>query len=192
MHFITHALTGWMAANCVDLERRDRAIVTIASVAPDLDGTGIFAELATRSSDTPLLWWSEYHHVLGHNLLFGITVTVAAAAAAKRRITTAVLAFFVFHLHLLGDLVGSKGPDGYEWPIPYLCPFSRDIEWIWSGQWALNAWPNIAFTLLLLTLTFFLAWRRGFSVLEVVSRRADGVFVAALRRRFGEPTVTTS
>ena len=100
---------------------------------------------------------------------------------------SAVLAFVVFHLHLLADFVGSKGPDGYEWPIPYFYPFSREIELTWSGQWALNAWPNIVFTIALLAVTIYLAWRRGFSVLEVASSRADVGFVAALRRRFGEP-----
>ena len=34
----------------------------------------------------------------------------------------------------------------------------------------------------------YLAWRRGFSVLEMASSRADAGFVAALRRRFGVPT----
>ncbi len=187
MHAITHALTGWVVANGAGLERRDRAIVTLASVAPDIDGAGVVAELATRGSAHELYWWSEYHHVLGHNLVFGITVTLAAALCAKRRFTTAALACVVFHLHLLADLVGSKGPDGYEWPIPYFYPFSREIELTWSGQWALNAWPNILFTAVLLAVTMYLAWRRGFSILEMVSRRTDAGFVAALRNRFGEP-----
>jgi hypothetical protein len=187
MHAITHLLTGWLVANGANLERRDRAIVTIASIVPDIDGAGIVAELATRNSSHELYWWSEYHHVLGHNLVFGVAVTVAASLAARRRFTTALLAFVVFHLHLLSDLVGSKGPDGYEWPIPYFYPFSGEIELTWSGQWALNAWPNILLTIVLLALTLYLAWRRGFSVLEMASSRADAGFVAALRRRFGVP-----
>jgi inner membrane protein len=187
LHLVTHALTGWLVANGVAIERRDRAIVTIAGFAPDFDGAGIVAELATRNTDHPLLWWSEYHHILGHNLAFGIAVAAVAAVSAKRRVTTALLAFAVFHLHLLGDLVGSRGPDGYDWPIPYFFPFLKDVELTWSGQWALNAWPNIAFTIGLLGATIYLAWRRGFSVLELVSARADREFVAMLRRRFGEP-----
>lgn len=191
MHPITHALTGWAVANGADLERRDRAIVTIAGVAPDLDGIGLVGELASRSWDRPLLWWSEYHHVLGHNLMFGLVVAAAALLAAKRRVTTALLALAVFHLHLLADLVGSRGPDGYDWPIPYLFPFSREIELTWSGQWALNAWPNISFTIWLLALTLYLAWRRGYSVLELASQRADQRVVETLRHRFGQPGRTT-
>ena len=45
---MTHALTGWLVANGANLERRDRAIVTIASVIPDIDGAGIDADLACR------------------------------------------------------------------------------------------------------------------------------------------------
>jgi inner membrane protein len=42
---ITHFLTGWMVANCARLNRKDRAIVTLACVAPDIDGLGIIPEL---------------------------------------------------------------------------------------------------------------------------------------------------
>jgi hypothetical protein len=187
MHAITHALTGWVVAEGARLERRDRAIVTIASVIPDIDGAGIFAELATRGTDHELYWWSEYHHVLGHNLAFGLVVTAVAAAIAKQRLKTALVALAVFHVHLLADLVGSRGPDGYDWPIPYLYPLFRELELTWSGQWALNAWPNIAFTIALIALTVYLSWRRGYSVLEMFSSRADSAFVAALRNRFGAP-----
>ena len=79
---------------------------------------------------------------------------------------------------------GWPRPDGYQWPIPYLAPFSRAIEFSWQGQWALNAWPNFVITFGLLLVTFYLAWSRGYSPLEMVSARLDEAFVAALRRRF--------
>ena len=34
-------------------------------------------------------------------------------------------------------------------PIPYLAPFSTAWTLQWSGQWRLDSWPNLAFTLLL-------------------------------------------
>jgi len=46
-----------------------------------------------------------------------------------------------------------------------------------------NAWPNFAIAISLLLLTFYLAWKRGLSPLEMVSLRADAAFVAALRKR---------
>ncbi|MGD8946257.1 MAG: hypothetical protein PVI62_06330, partial [Desulfobacterales bacterium] len=57
----------------------------------------------------------------------------------------------------------------------------------WDGQWTLNAWPNILFTGVLLGVTLYLAWRRGFSPLEMISKKADAAFVSTLRRKFGEP-----
>jgi hypothetical protein len=159
-------------------------MVTIAGVVPDLDGLGIIAEWLTRNSQHPLNWWSEYHHVLGHNLGFGIVVAIFATMFAKHRIKTSLLVLLSFHLHLLGDLVGARGPDGDQWPIPYLLPFSSKWQLTWSGQWALNAWPNIVITALLIGTSVLLARRRGFSPLEMFSSKADAALVRTLRNRF--------
>lgn len=186
MNPITHALVGWcVAENVRDITRRERALIVCAGVAPDLDGFGLPVELATRNSAHPLLWWSEYHHVLCHNLATAVFVAAGTAILARhRKAVVAIAAFIAFHLHLVCDLVGSRGPDGYEWPIPYLAPFSN-VEFSWSGQWALNAWPSIAFTIVLLVATLRLAIVRGYSPVSLVSSRADAKVVEALRRRFG-------
>jgi inner membrane protein len=180
---VTHFLSGWVLANCVRLDSRDRAIVTLACVVPDIDGLGIVPELLTRNSAHPLLWFTFYHHYL-HNLAFAVLVAVVAAALAKEQWKTSLLAFLSFHLHLLEDLVGSRGPDGYQWPIPYLKPFSDALQLSWAGQWRLDGWQNIVITLALLSVTMWLAWRRGFSPLEMISGRADLAFVKTLRQRF--------
>ena len=183
MNPVTHFLTGWAVANCVpSLERRERALVALACVAPDLDGLGIVVEFATRNSAHPLDWFSRYHHQL-HSLPFAIAVALACFVLSRYRWMTAMLAFMSFHLHLLEDVLGSRGPDGYQWPIPYLAPFSQAAQIMWSGEWQLNAWPNFAITIGLLLLTFYLAWRRGFSPLEMISEKADQAFVKTLRRR---------
>ena len=62
--------------------------------------------------------------------------------------------------------------------------FSSAVQLSWHGQWALNAWPNLVITIGLLLLTLELAWWRGFSPLEMISTKADLVFVAALQKRF--------
>jgi inner membrane protein len=180
---VTHFLTVWVLANSTALSRRDRALVTLSVVVPDVDGLGIVAEVLTRNSSHPLLWFSQYHHTL-HNLAFAVFITLVAFCLAQRKWKTAALCFLGFHLHLLEDLLGSRGPDGDQWPIPYLAPFSSVLSWTWRGQWSLNAWPNFAITLVLLGVTLYLAWVRGYSPLEMVSQRADQAFVTALRRRF--------
>ncbi len=180
---ITHFLTGWVFANCAKLGRKDRAIVTLASVTPDLDGLGIIPELLTRNSAHPLLWFSLYHHSL-HTLAFALVISVVAFALGTQRWKTGLLALVSFHLHLLEDLMGSRGPDGYQWPIPYLKPISSALHLTWQGQWQLNAWPNVLITIVLLGIMLWLAWRRGFSPLEMISSKLDRGFVGALRHRF--------
>lgn len=180
---VTHFFTGWVLANCAELNRKDRALVTLACVIPDVDGLGIIPEVLTRNSAHPLLWFTLYHHSL-HNLTFAVFVAALVFAVATRKWITGLLALVSFHLHLFEDVLGSRGPDGYQWPIPYLLPFSSSLQFAWRGEWGLNAWPNVAITIVLLFTTLWLAWRRGFSPLEMISAKADATVVAALRQRF--------
>jgi hypothetical protein len=54
----------------------------------------------------------------------------------------------------------------------------------WAGQWPLNAWPNIAFTVLLLTYALVRAIRSKYSPVGVFSSRADQMFVDTVRNRW--------
>jgi inner membrane protein len=178
---VTHFLAGWAVANTAKLSPRERMLVAVAGVIPDVDGFGIVVDLATQHSTN---WWGRFHHELGHNLGFCLLVTVIFTLLARRRAMTAWLVFVSFHLHLLGDVLGARGPEGEQWAIPYLMPFSELPRLVWSGQWALNAWPNMVITAGLMALTLRWAWQRGYSPLEMFSRRADEVFVTTLRQRF--------
>lgn len=188
MHPVSHVLIGWALANTARLEKRDRLLVTLAAFVPDLDGLGVFADMLTEGTSHPLYLYDTYHHILMHNLAFGLFLTLVAAAFARRRLMASLLVLLGFHLHLLGDIVGSRGPDGYQWPIPYLAPFSDAWQFAWSGQWDLKAWPNVSLTLLLMALTLYWTWQRGRSPLELLSSRADAALARTLRTRFGEPT----
>jgi inner membrane protein len=180
---ITHFFVGWAVANSVpSIEKRDRAWITLASVVPDIDGFGLVAEVLTRDSAKPITWWSDYHHILAHNIGFAVLFSAIAAFFARRKLITTILVFLSFHLHLICDLIGARGPDGEQWPIPYLRPFSAAVEWTWHGQWALNSWQNLLITAALIALAVFWAVRRGYSPVEIFSRKADAAVVRALRR----------
>jgi len=176
----THFLAGWLLANAAPLNRRDRIVVTLASVVPDVDGLGLPIELATRSTAHPLLWFSKFHHSL-HSLLFGVVISAVAWLLATRRWMAALLAFAAFHLRLWMDMLGSRGPEGFGWPIPYLAPFSSRGQWSWSGQWKLNAWPNFVITAALMIAVIFVILRKGRSPVEIFSERADVIVVGAVR-----------
>jgi inner membrane protein len=185
MNPITHLLIGWTVASAApSLNRRERAMVTWASVVPDVDGLGVVVDWATRGMGKPTDFWGEYHHTLAHNIGFALLVTLVAAVFARQKALTAALVFLSFHLHLLGDLMGARGPDGDHWPIPYLRPFSNALQLEWAGQWALNAWPNIVLTGVLILIALVLARRRSYSPVELFSRKADEVLVRTLRSRF--------
>jgi hypothetical protein len=187
MNPASHFLIGWTVANSVNITRRDRALVAVSGVIPDIDGIGIIAEVLTENTSTPLIWYSKYHHVFGHNLIVGVFLAVVVFLFGVKRWAASFLALLVFHLHLLGDLVGSRGPDGYQWPIPYFFPFSTDWQLTWAGQWELNAWPNIVITMVVLGITLYQTWKYGRSPLEMISPRADKLLVNGLRKRFGNP-----
>lgn len=187
MNPATHFLLSWSLAGTCDINKRERLLVTVAGIAPDFDAAGLLLDLAAPDPDRPLYYWSEYHHVLGHNLGFGLLVAIVVFALSTRRRLATVLALAAFHLHLVCDLIGARGPDGFQWPIPYLLPFSNQWQWVWSGQWALNAWQNVAITCATLLFMFYHAWRHGVSPLEMISGKANAVFVDTLRTRFGTP-----
>ncbi|QTA89236.1 metal-dependent hydrolase [Desulfonema magnum] len=183
---VTHLLMGWTVANISSqTDRKERIFITVAGIIPDIDGLVIIADLLTRNSDHPLEWWGKFHHVLAHNLGFGLLVFLVIFFLSNQR--TACLAFLSFHIHLICDLLGSRGPEGYQWPIPYLLPFSNAWQLCWDGQWALNAWPNFLITGMVICVIFYLAWKRGVSPLEIVSEKADRVFTDTVRKRFGYP-----
>ena len=190
MNPVTHFLAGWALSLPFSLERRDRGLVVAASVAPDLDSLGLVADLARGRPADSLDLWSRYHHTLGHNIGFAVLCTALCAILARRRCLAALLAFVAIHLHFVGDIIGARGPDGCQWPIPYLLPFSNCAQLTVRWQWALNAWPNMVLTSGLILLTLWFAWRRGISPLGLVSIRADHALVATLRNRFGLPTTT--
>lgn len=208
---VTHFFAGWILASAfpagkpASLTRREKVLVVAAAVAPDLDGAGIVPELLTRNSSHPLLWFSQYHHTL-HTLAFALFCALVAwliagpfANLTFRRLPdgqkvpglrspahpwlTAFLVFVSFHLHLLCDLIGARGPDGYQWPIPYLKPFSGAMQLSWHGQWALNAWQNFLITAVFLVLTLWIAWKHGSSPVELISESANQAFTQALRQR---------
>ncbi len=185
---ITHLLISWSVANTTQLERRDRAIVTLSGIISDADGLGIVIDFIIHKPDIYVYYW-KYHHELFHNLTFALIATGLAFFLSLRRWTAALLVFITIHLHFLCDLVGSRAPGagGYQWEVPYLMPFTERWTWVWDGQWALNAWPNVLITFIFLISMFYIAWRRGCSPLEMISPKLDRIWIATLRQRFGIP-----
>ena len=134
MHPSTHVLVAWLVSETGLLNRKERALVTVAAAIPDLDGLSMVADFVTRNAQKPLTWWSDYHHQLGHNLNMGLLCAFLCFTLATKRWKTALLAFIIFHLHIIGDLTDGRGPDGDQWLIAYLWPFTESLQLTWAGQ----------------------------------------------------------
>jgi hypothetical protein len=179
---VTHLLLGWTVAGAdTALTPRERAAITLAGVVPDIDGLGVIWDLISRSGNFE--FYQRYHHVFGHNLIFGLLVAACGLLLGVRKRLVAALILVSFHLHLLGDILGARGLGDDFWAVPYWWPLS-DHEYVWTGQWPLNGWQNFVITGMLLTVMFYWAGKRGYSPLETVSSRADQAFVRTLRNRF--------
>ena len=130
-----------MAAKTTD-NPRDCRLVTLAGILPDADGLGLLIDLPNRFFfHKEAFFYPQYHHWLLHGVLGGVFTAVLLTCFARQHLRVALLAFAVFHLHLLCDLVGSRGPAPNDlWPIFYFGPFSTRPMWMWHGQWRLDGW----------------------------------------------------
>ncbi len=169
MNLIVHTELSWLAAQALP-RRRDRAIVTLAGVAPDLDALTLLG-----GTD----FYGTYHHVISHGYVAALIVALCAAAAARERVKVALLALATFHLHLLCDLAGS----GPGWPLLYFWPTSRH-EWFWSGQWDLASWQNGVIALVASFACLGMAFPLRRTVVELFSLKGDAALVRALWTRF--------
>lgn len=164
-----HLLFSWLSTVQIIENRRERLLVSLCGVAPDLDGLGLLIDRFTGVTH----YYLSYHHYLGHSVLSAfVLASLAALLAKQQRLSVWLLGLFVVHLHVMCDVIGSKGPDGYHWPVYYLFPFS-DYGLTWTGQWELDAWQNQVIMLFLLATSVYVAATRNISFLEVISRTLD-------------------
>lgn len=121
MNIITHLLVGWTLAEHTTKSPRDRALITVASVVPDLDGLGLIVDMAAPTFNWTVQWYERFHHQLLHGITGALVCTALLTCFARERWRAACLIFVSFHLHLLGDLLGSRGGGVTDiWPIHYL------------------------------------------------------------------------
>ena len=164
MHIPTHILSGWAVGNLVPFGPRERLFCMIAASVPDVDGLGIVI-----SKDA---YW-DYHHILGHNLLFTtVTALVLAFFSSQAKRLLGFVAYVVLgHLHLLMDYLGS----GPGWPICYWWPFQRGQHscWLNPRAWPFDGWQNRAAGLAMITIAVAVAIVARRTPLELLMPELD-------------------
>jgi hypothetical protein len=171
LHIQTHILSGWCAANLVPFcNARQRLFCMIAASIPDIDGAGILLWPINHTLGQELYW--DYHHRLGHCILFGIVVSSLLAVMTRRRYLASFLLYLaMFHLHLALDLAGS----GEGWKIHYWWPLN-DLGYSVSWVWDLSSWQNRLAFLLLLIWTIGIAYWQRRTPLELLMPSLDEKF----------------
>jgi inner membrane protein len=184
MNPLTHLLASWIVAAKTTDNLRDRRLVTLAGVVPDLDGLGIVIDYANGAyTNGHFYYYQSYHHFWTHGLPAAVVCAILMAALARRRWRVLGLAFLTFHLHLLCDFFGSRGPDpGDKWYLFYLAPWKNHPMWAWKHQWPLDGWQNWAITTALYIWALCIAVKKGDSFVGVINHRWDRVFVGVLQR----------
>jgi len=141
----------------------------LASIAPDLDSAGL------------LFGWDvyeRYHHVLLHNLLFGVLVAAASGRWVGLRPLPLLLVFLAFLSHLVGDYFGS----GAGWGVsPYL-PFST-VEYVYTLTPRDILVPSVVATAGAVVAVVVIAIRSGRTPLEFVHAGLEHAVVDAIQLR---------
>ena len=171
MHVHTHVMSGWIAGNLPDLTARERFLCMAAAAAPDLDGLGI---LVSRDL------YEGWHHVLGHNLPFGLVLSLALAVRSARRGRAFLVYLACFHLHLVMDYWGS----GADWGIHYFWPFSEGICRS-ANAWELYSWQNTLAGSLCAAWMLRIIYVTGRTPLEWPCPALDPKVTAAVRSLWG-------
>ncbi len=179
----THLLFSWLTTVKILKARRERAIVTVSGITPDIDGLGIVMDKLTGTSNLYL----QYHHYLGHSIFSAFVISVLATFFAKaQKKAVFMLSFLLVHMHILFDILGSKGPDGYQWPIYYLYPLKPELGLTWSGQWQLSAWQNHVFMLVLALISIYYAVTKKITFFEVFSTKLNDEVFKMYRKYFAK------
>ena len=183
---VTHFIGSWLIASVVTDNPRDRKLVTLAGVLPDADGLGVVADVvgaAIRGEEPTFHYYQQYHHLLLHGWPGAILVAALLTPFARRHARVTFFCLLTFHLHLLCDLLGSRGPSpGDLWPICYSEPLFQHPIWFWKGQWRLDGWQNKTVFVAVLVLSLWMAVKQGYSMAEFLGARVDAAVVGVLRK----------
>ena len=130
MHPPTHALASWLLAETApSLDRRGRAAVLLAGLAPDLDGLTLLG-----GADL----YAEWHRTLLHHAVGAVLCSAVLAHWLGGSARARVFLLALDYKRLLGFLVVNTGaPPTRAWEPPFTRPWQRRAA---LAVWVFMVW----------------------------------------------------
>ncbi len=187
----SHLIISWFAAKAAGLESpRDRRIVALSGLAPDVDVLAYLGGIVYFGFDKDLAFehvWEVVHHRYTHGLGFVLLTGIVAFLVASRgtrpgepayrqAVSVAVLSMIASMVHVFCDVVGG----GPTWPVYPLWPLS-DFGWAASWSWTLADWPNTVILFSCLIGMMLYAKASGCSPMESINYSLDRWFVTIIQ-----------
>src|SRR6476620_9279939 len=110
---VTHFLGSWLIACGTTDNARDRKLVTLAGVLPDVDGLGLVLDVAqslTTGEECTYRYYQKYHHLLAHGWPAALLISSILTCFARKHLRVMLICVAIYHLHFVCDLLGSRGP----------------------------------------------------------------------------------
>ena len=164
-----HLQFGWLIAHTREFSRGERAAITLAAAAPDLDGLTIVAGVESEL-------FYQYHHLLFHNVLSALVYVGVVAALVSRRGLILLLCAGSFLSHLLVDYLTAP------WEMAPLWPFSPVLVNLGAHlpKWVVQDLFQFAGIAGILAATVWLYLKYGRTPLEILSPRLDRLVIGYL------------
>ena len=161
-----HLQVGAFLANARPYTLRERRLIMLASLAPDLDGVFFF--------DADL--WGRFHHTFSHNLFSMLFISLAFALYNRgRRLELFALCAASSMLQILIDVI-TNDP---SWSQQFLRPLTdynftpaEFTDWSYLGAFQVY-WVQGSLMVLILAGTVILYTKTGRTFLELASTRLD-------------------
>ncbi|TNF98405.1 MAG: hypothetical protein EP297_08135 [Gammaproteobacteria bacterium] len=206
MHGPSHLLISWFMAESMGLdEPRDRRLIALSGLAPDIDAVAYAGAIVWYGFDKDQAFinvWEVIHHRYTHGLGFilftgiivyllvrkpSLTGSHVKQAARNQAYRVAGLAMLASLVHVFSDLVAG----GPTWPVFPLWPIT-DQPWAVSWSFTLAQWPNTVILVSLLVAMMLYPKMMGYSPLESINYNLDRWFVHIIQHGSDHPTTTAS
>jgi len=191
----SHLIISWFVAEACGVKSpRDRRIVALSGLAPDIDSLAYVGAIVYFRFDKDLAFehvWEVVHHRYTHGLGFVVLTGIVAfliltrfsfpgvgrrndvaAGPGSRAGRVALLCMLVSAIHVFCDVVAG----GPTWPVFPAWPLS-DLAWSLDWSWTLGEWPNSVILFACLAGTMLYARVAGYSPMESINYGVERWFV---------------